>query len=75
MPKITLTSEVVHDKYTDYVRDAFDLNVGDRNIVDIPLNLHIESMQDWNIGLICGASGSGKSVILNQLGGGQYCTL
>lgn len=69
MGKITLTSEVARDKYTDYVHKAYDLDIGERNVVDIPFNLHPDSMSDWNVGLICGASGSGKSVIMERLGG------
>lgn len=67
--KITLTSEVVRDKYTDYVRDAYDLDIGERNAVDIPVNFNPDTMTGWNVGLICGASGSGKTVIINRLGG------
>jgi len=67
--RITLTSEVMRDKYTDYVRDAYDLDIGERNAVDIPLNFNPETMTGWNVGLICGASGSGKTVIINRLGG------
>lgn len=67
--KITLTSEVVRDKYTDYVRDAYDLDIGERNAVEIPVNFNPDTMTGWNVGLICGASGSGKSVIINRLGG------
>lgn len=67
--KITLTSEVVRDKYTDYVRDAYDLDIGERNAVEIPVNFNPDTITGWNVGLICGASGSGKSVIINRLGG------
>lgn len=71
MGQITLTSPVSHDRYTDYIQEAYDLKAEERNTVTIPFNLHVEKMKDWNIGVIVGASGSGKSVILSQLGGGQ----
>lgn len=55
------------DKYTDHVINAFDLQVHDRTIgveIDIPSVM----TEDFNIGLIVGNSGSGKSIILEQLG-------
>ena len=70
MGKIVLSSRVAQDEYTDYVRDAFDLSVEDVCSVEIPMNFDLERMGAWNIGLIVGASGSGKSQILNKLGGG-----
>ena len=71
MPNIVLTSPVHRDSYIDYIKDAYDLDAGERNVVQIPFNLRVDQMSDWNIGLIVGPSGSGKSVILGQLGGGQ----
>ena len=74
MATITLTSPVKKDKYTDYIETTFDYVVKDRNVVDIPFNLRIEKLGEWNIGLIVGASGSGKSTILKKLGGGKLPT-
>lgn len=64
---IVLCSNVKKDEYTSYIQEAFDLKVGDVSKVCIPNNLRIESLGEWNIGIICGASGSGKSTILNHL--------
>lgn len=64
---IVLKSEVKKDEYTNYIQDTFDLKVGDVSKVCIPNKLNIESLKDWNIGVICGASGSGKSTILKHL--------
>ena len=64
---IVLKSEVKKDEYTNYIQDTFDLKVGDVSKVCIPNKLNIESFKDWNIGVICGASGSGKSTILKHL--------
>ena len=69
MATITLQSTVAQDKYTEYVKEAFDLDTTSTNEVKIPFNLNLERLGEWNIGLIVGPSGSGKSVILNQLGG------
>lgn len=71
MGKITLTSPVTKDRYTDYIESAYDLVIEDRNTVNIPLNFRISELQEWSVLLIVGASGSGKTAILNSLGGGQ----
>ena len=71
---IILKSNVVQDEYTNYIHEAYDLSIGDTSKVLIPNNLNIESLGDWQIGVICGASGSGKSTILSELcnrGGGK----
>ena len=49
MGKIVLSNRVAQDQYTDYVRDAFDLSVGDVCTVEIPMNFDLEHMGDWNI--------------------------
>ena len=64
-------STVVKDEYTDYIAKAFDLTIDDTSCVEIPNHIHLENIKDWNVGIICGASGSGKSTILKELGGGQ----
>lgn len=71
---ITLTSQVNKDIYTEYISEAFDLHVGDVCTTNIPLNLNIDKNSDWNIGIICGASGSGKSSILKHLAKGNIIT-
>ena len=66
---IVLKSNVKRDEYTDYIQTHFDLSVGDVAEVHIPNNLDISKLgNDWNIGVICGASGSGKTTILNSIG-------
>lgn len=69
MGKITLNSNVKSDKYTEYIQEVFDFSVADTSTVEIPFNLPLDSLGAWNIGVICGASGSGKTQILNRLGG------
>ena len=68
MNKICLKSNIVRDNYTDYIEEVFDLKVEDVIETNIPNNLNINEMGDWNIGVICGNSGSGKSTILKTLG-------
>lgn len=65
---IHLESPVVTDEYIDYIKETFDLSVTDTASVDIPCRIHLDKMGDWNIGVICGASGTGKSTILRHLG-------
>lgn len=68
MSEIRLVSSVKQDQYTNYIQEAFDLSIGDVSEVSIPVNFNIDSLGDWQIGVICGASGSGKSTILKSLG-------
>lgn len=70
---IVLKSQVRKDEYTNYIQESFDLQVGDVSKVCVPDKLRLDALGDWNIGVICGASGSGKSTILHHLaeiGGG-----
>ena len=63
-----LRARVNRDEYTDYVESAFDLSVSDFATTTIP-DLRLGRLpDDWHIGVICGASGSGKSTILRTLG-------
>jgi len=66
---ITLTSKIQNDKYTNYVYDTFDIQNREETSVSIPMNLDGLNSFDWNIGVIYGGSGCGKSTILNTLGG------
>ena len=66
--EIKLSSEITKDVYTDYIQEHFDLQVEDVMSEKIPFNFDIKELSDWNIGLICGGSGSGKTTILKKLG-------
>lgn len=72
---IVLKSNVTKDEYTDYIQDSYDLKVGEVSKVCIPNKLHLESLGDWNIGVICGSSGSGKTTILKHLAMNNGCTI
>lgn len=67
--EIKLTHPIQNDKYTQYVYDTFDIQNREETIVTIPMNMEGLSSFDWNIGVIYGSSGSGKSTILKKLGG------
>lgn len=64
---IILSSDVQRDDYTEYIQEAFDLEVGNVSEVVVPNRMNLESLGEWNIGVICGASGSGKSTLLRRI--------
>jgi ABC-type lipoprotein export system ATPase subunit/GNAT superfamily N-acetyltransferase len=66
---IELKSKILNDRYTEYVYQNFDIQNTEETNVSIPMNLDGLNSFDWNIGVIYGGSGSGKSSIINQLGG------
>lgn len=69
MINIILNSKINIDKYTEYICEKFDLQNREENETLIPTFNPLElNTFDWNIGLICGNSGSGKSTILKSLG-------
>lgn len=63
--KINLTHKINNDKYTDYIYDAFDIQNKEESNVIVEANLeHLP--KDWNIGVVYGGSGSGKTTILKN---------
>lgn len=66
---MVLINDFKEDLYTEYIIKKFDLQVEDKvetYIQDFPTE-ELETIT-WNIGLILGNSGSGKSTILRSLG-------
>ena len=72
MSKILLESKIIVDKYCEYIFNNYDIQNRDITTTEVPLPSHedMEEMNssDWNIMLICGKSGSGKSTILREIG-------
>lgn len=68
MSYINLKNPILNDKYTEYVYETFDIQNRQETSVDIPFNFSGINKFDWNIGIILGGSGSGKTTILKQLG-------
>tara|TARA_Y100000593_G_C4290984_1_gene328221 strand:+ start:40 stop:720 length:681 start_codon:yes stop_codon:yes gene_type:complete len=66
--KIELKSDIKNDKYTEYVYEQFDIQDREKTSVSIPMNLDGINNFDWNIGVIYGGSGSGKTTILKNIG-------
>lgn len=68
MRKIELRNKIKNDKYTDYIYKTFDIQNKKETITSINYDLSSLNSFDWNIGVIVGASGSGKTSILEDLG-------
>lgn len=66
--EILLKSEVRNDKYTEYVYKTFDIPYSNELQVSIPINIEGIKNNDWNIGVVLGGSGSGKTTILKHIG-------
>ena len=63
--KINLTHKINNDKYTDYIYEAFDIQNKEESNVIIEANLENLPKQ-WNIGVVYGGSGTGKTTILKN---------
>lgn len=68
MAKIKLKSTIKNDDYTNYVYEAFDIQNKEETEVEVSFNLSEAKSFDWNIGVIYGSSGSGKTTILKRMG-------
>lgn len=68
MANIELKTKIINDKYTEYVYEAFDIQNQEETIVSVPMNLGEAKNFKWNIGVILGGSGSGKTTILKKIG-------
>ena len=68
MGTIKMSSKIDNDKYTEYVYDSFDIQNRDETEVEIHYSLGDAKNFDWNIGVIWGSSGCGKTSILKKLG-------
>lgn len=73
MGKILLESKIIVDKYCEYIFNNYDIQNREITATEVPIPSHedIEEMNSshWNIMLICGNSGSGKSTILREIYG------
>ncbi len=68
MGTIKLKSSIKNDEYTNYVYEAFDIQNKEETEVEVSFNLSDAKNFDWNIGVIYGSSGSGKTTILKRMG-------
>lgn len=72
MEKVILKSEIVNDKFTEYLYSNYDIQNKDFTTTEVPIpsidDMNKMEETNWNILLICGKSGSGKSTILKEIG-------
>lgn len=73
MGKILLESNILLDNYVEYVCSNYDIQNKEKTVTEVPIpsKEDMEEMEknNWNILLICGKSGSGKSTILREIYG------
>lgn len=65
---INLKNKIINDSYTEFVYEAFDIQNKEESIVNIPNNFNELETFDWQIGVIYGGSGTGKSTLLKHFG-------
>lgn len=71
--KILLRSKIENDSYTQFLYDHYDIQNKEITETEVPIpqkgDIDKMNKDGWNILLICGKSGSGKSTILKHLYG------
>jgi len=68
MKHLIRKNKIIRDKYTDYVFEAFDIQNHEETEVKIPINFAECKTFDWNIEVIYGGSGTGKTTLLKEFG-------
>lgn len=68
MSTLNLSTNLTNvDKYVEYIQNTYDINIEKFTKTTIPLiDINELNSIEWNIGLICGGSGTGKSTILRN---------
>ena len=64
--KIQLKHKIKNDAYTEYLYNAFDIQNKEESNVEIENNIRLDF--EWQIGVIYGGSGTGKSTLLKTFG-------
>jgi ABC-type lipoprotein export system ATPase subunit/GNAT superfamily N-acetyltransferase len=62
------TSAILNDDYTQFVYDTYDIQNREESVYEIQYDISEHKKFDWNVGVILGGSGSGKTSILKQIG-------
>jgi len=68
MKYIERSNKITHDEFTEYVFEQFDIQNTEETRVKIPMNFGAVRTFDWNIGVIYGGSGTGKTTLLKEFG-------
>lgn len=68
MKRINLQSNIINDNYTNYIYDSYDIQ--NREFTNVEINHSLENLDNfsWNIIVVFGGSGSGKTSILKNVG-------
>ena len=73
MSKNTLENKIVNENYTQFLYDSYDIQDKEKTVTEVPIpskeDMEEMNKDNWNILLICGKSGSGKSTILREIYG------
>ena len=71
--KIILESVIENDNYTQFIYDNYDIQNREKTVTEVPIptkeDMETMDKDNWNILLICGKSGGGKSTILREIYG------
>lgn len=67
--KLELKCDILNDDYTGYIYQTFDIQSNENTTTEVEYSFKNVKGKDWNIGVIYGSSGSGKSTILKKMGG------
>ena len=73
MKYIEKKNKIINDKYTEYIYSSFDIQNKEETTVKIPINFSECKSFDWNIGVIYGGSGTGKTTLLKEFGNLSKC--
>jgi len=68
MKYIERKNKIINDRYTEYIYEAFDIQNKEETSVKIPINFSECKTFGWNIGVIYGGSGTGKTTLLKEFG-------
>jgi SpoVK/Ycf46/Vps4 family AAA+-type ATPase len=64
---IRLQSAITRTPRVMQLEGLFDMDSEERSITNIEMNIPDLNSRDWNIGLIVGPSGAGKTTVANDL--------
>lgn len=67
MSEIKLVSTIERTPRVMQIEGMFDIDSADKSVTTIPLNLPDLTSRDWNVGLIVGPSGAGKTTVARKL--------
>jgi len=67
MDRLILNNEIINDIYTEFVYNSYDIQNKEKTTFEINIkNLKEISKENFNIGVVLGSSGTGKTTILKN---------